>query len=78
MVALVQAERHNVVKLILDKMDDFEQVSMLEYALIQADIPYEIAVQECDCGIRPPYLVVDGVPLDDNRAMKWIKEQRVV
>lgn len=63
-----------MVKLILDKLDYFEQVSILEYTLIQADIPYEISTKSCDCGICPPYLVVDGVPLDYERSLKWVKE----
>jgi len=54
-------------------VDDFEQLSLLEYTLVQADIPYEIELAPNNCYVRPPYLVVDGVPLDTQRAMKWIR-----
>jgi len=62
-----------MVKLIVD---DFDQVTMLEHMLTQKDIPYELELSDRFCreyGIRPPHLIVDGVPLDFNRSMKWIK-----
>lgn len=53
-------------------VDDYEQVSMLEDALIKANIFYEVEIgNECH-GLRQPYLIVDGVPLDMGRALKWI------
>lgn len=53
-------------------VDDYEQVSTLEDALVRANISYEIEMGNASYGIRPPHLVVDGVPLDMGRALKWI------
>lgn len=46
----------------------------LELKLIAANIDYKIGESTVDYGIKPPYLVVDGVPLDKKRALVWIKE----
>lgn len=62
-----------MVKLIVD---DLEQISTLEWMLTVQGIQHEICLSECDNGIRPPYLVVDGVPLDFNRSLKWLKGVR--
>lgn len=62
-----------MVKLVID---DYEQISILEEALITANIKYEIEIKLDQRGICPPYIVVDGVPLDTNRAMKWIGEHK--
>ena len=51
---------------------------MLEWMLKQNNIPYQLEDKACDCGLDFPYLIVDGVPLDEDRAMKWIKEQKSV
>ena len=59
-----------MVKLIVD---DLEQITTLEWMLMAQDIPHEISLNESNNGIRPPYLVVDGVPLDFNRSLKWLK-----
>ena len=59
-----------MVKLIVD---DLEQISTLEWMLTVQGIPHELSLNKCDNGIRPPYLVVDGVPLDFNRSLKWLK-----
>lgn len=56
------------------RVDDFEQVTMLEWWLEKNNISYELELNEVNNGIRTPYLVVDGVPLDFNRSIKWIKE----
>lgn len=53
---------------------DYDQLSFLEEALIKSKIEYELSVEEEPIGIKPPYLIVDGVPLSENKAMKWIKE----
>ena len=62
-----------MVKLVID---DYDQISILEEALMRANIRYELEIKLDQRGICPPYLVVDGVPLDTNRAMKWIGEHK--
>lgn len=61
-----------VVKLVLE---DLAQVDFLERALVDANIPYEVELREPNYGLPKPYLLVDGIPLDMFRALKWIKEQ---
>jgi hypothetical protein len=53
--------------------DEFEQVTMLELLLHQYEIPFEFELTEVSYGLTPPFLIVDGVPLDFDRALKWIK-----
>lgn len=36
-------------------------------------ISYATDANAADIGIGFPYLLVDGVPLDEERAIKWIK-----
>lgn len=55
---------------------DFEEESKLEQMLVDANIEYQLCLNMGHCGIQPPYLVVDGVPLDDKRARRWIKEHK--
>lgn len=62
-----------MVKLIVD---DSEQITMLEYALTLAGIDYELIISNGEYGIKPPYLLVYEVPLDEIRAFNWIKEHR--
>lgn len=47
------------------------QQNGLRLAMDEACIPYEIRVS--DSGT---YLVVDGVPLDEKRALKWIESKK--
>ena len=54
---------------------DFDEHSALEDALCRANIEYQLSFDVFNYGIKVPYLIVDGVPLDYQRAMKWIKEQ---
>lgn len=56
-------------------VEDFDQVSILEDMLDKAGISYNLELFNRSYGIRPPFLVVDGVPLDMGRAIKWIKER---
>ena len=58
-----------MIKLCVDSLE----ITMLEWMLKKNDIPYELDRDAPDCGIAYPYLVVDGVPLDADRAMKWIR-----
>lgn len=60
-----------MVKLVTDNPD---QINALEWQLITHHIPYEI--EKVDrFSIDTPYLIVDGVPLDLERSLKWIKER---
>ena len=52
---------------------DFEEESDLELMLQEANIEYQLCLN-LGYGIRPPYLVVDGVPLDNKRSRRWVKE----
>ena len=61
-----------MVKLIVD---DFDQITTLEYLLTQNNISFELELSEKSYGFRPPHLIVDGVPLDFNRSMKWLRGQ---
>lgn len=61
-----------MVELILEYFDD---ETTLEQALVNANIEYQICLHCGDYGIKPPHLVVDGVPLDQKRSMKWVKER---
>jgi hypothetical protein len=55
-------------------LDDMWQNNILECYLINRRIPY---VKQCTNHCLPtPYLVVDGVPLDNARAIEWAKEQK--
>ena len=61
-----------MVKLIVE---DFEQICILEQCLIAQDIPYEIELADNFRILKSPYFIVDGVPLDFDRSIKWLKEQ---
>ena len=52
---------------------DFEEVTDLEHALINADIEYQVKLDTGNYGIKVPYLIINGAPLDKKRAMIWIK-----
>ena len=55
---------------------DTKQISTLEYLLIQARIDHRTELDDGRYGIEPPYIKVYGVPLDEKRALDWIKENR--
>lgn len=57
-------------------VDNLTQKTLLEQALINADIKYEVSLDDGRYGIKPPYLLVYGVPLDETRALKWLKESK--
>ena len=63
-----------MVKLVLE---DVYQISILELELIRYDIPYEVVSNQFRTfrPLQPPYLLVYGVPLDLERALRWIKEE---
>lgn len=56
-------------------VNDLEQMTLLEHALITADITYEVVFDDGRYGITPPYIIVDGAPLDELRALKWLNER---
>lgn len=60
-----------MVKLVTDNSD---QISILEWELIRNNIDYTI-VKCSRYNITKPYLIVDGIPLDFERSLKWIKEK---
>ena len=53
--------------------NDIYDIIPLEQLLLRKDIEYEI-IERNLFSMRPPYLVVDGVPLDTERAIKWVRE----
>ena len=53
---------------------DFDQESDLEKMLEDADIEYQLSLDIGQYGLVTPYLVVDGVPLDNKRSKAWVKE----
>jgi hypothetical protein len=56
-------------------VDDLTQMTTLEQALINADITYEVSLDDGRYGIKPPYIIVNGAPLDELRALKWMNER---
>lgn len=57
-------------------VNDLHQGTFLEVALIDNHIEYEVVLdKENKYGLGLPYLLVDGVPLDMVKAIRWIKEQ---
>ena len=60
-----------MVKLVTDNSD---QISILEWELIRNNIDYTI-VKCSRHNITKSYLIVDGIPLDFERSLKWIKEK---
>lgn len=51
---------------------DFDETP-LERELQNADIEYQLCLDLGHYGLKAPYIVVDGVPLDSARAIKYIK-----
>lgn len=62
-----------MVKLIVD---NYEQMTFLEIALMKGKIKYEIEVATSSKGIPVPYLEVDGVSLDAVASLTWITEHQ--
>jgi hypothetical protein len=56
-------------------VNNLEQLTMLEYMLVNANIDYTVEVSDGKYGITPPYLIVHGVPIDERRSFEWIKGQ---
>ena len=58
-----------MVKLLVD---DLEQITILEYLLLLNGIDYETEVSDGRHGIKAPYLLVYGAPLDERKSIRWI------
>jgi hypothetical protein len=56
-------------------VNDLTQITLLEVALQNANIEYEVVLDDGRYGIDTPYLLVYNTPLDNLRALKWIGEQ---
>lgn len=54
---------------------DEKQITMLEWLLINNDIDYVLRVDTPYSSFQLPYLIVNGVPLDFERSIKWIGER---
>lgn len=59
-----------MIKLYIDRLN---QVSELEQVLREHQLDYEVEINKRNYGIDTPYITVYGVPLDEQRAIKWIK-----
>lgn len=57
------------------RVKDFVQLTMLQCRLMAANIEYTVAKDDGKYGIPTPYLIVDGTPLDEHRAYKWLEER---
>ena len=54
-------------------VDDREQLTILEYLLETNGIDYKVALDDGRYGLQTPYLLVYGAPLDEQRAVQWIR-----
>ena len=50
------------------------EITLLEWMLHVSNIPYEVEFIPPDSELDYPYLVVDGVQLDFDKSVSWIKE----
>lgn len=55
-------------------VNNFDETSELQKALVEAGIEFQLALNMGHYSIQPPHIVVNGVPLDEDRSFKWIKE----
>lgn len=61
----------NVILVVRDPIE----MSFLEYLLQKERIPYDMELSHGKYGIEPPHLIVNGVPLDEERSFKWVIEK---
>lgn len=54
---------------------DLNQLTLLEYALINQGIEYRTELADGKFGLATPFLTVYGAPLDEKHAFDWIIEQ---
>lgn len=57
-------------------VNDLHDVSRLELMLATKRIPFVVELASDSEALNPPYLLVDGVPLDETRAIKWMEEYK--
>lgn len=55
-------------------VNDLDQMTILEFFMMLHNVPYKKVVDDGRYGLKPPYIKVYEVPLDEKRAYKWIKE----
>lgn len=55
-------------------VSDLEQITTLEYIMMCSGIEYNRELDDGRYGIPAPYIKVNGCPLDEQRALNWIKE----
>lgn len=53
--------------------NDYYQISLLEALIAQLGIGYRVR----QVPVTNTYITVHGVPLDEDRALAWIEEQRI-
>lgn len=56
-------------------VDDSGEEPELQKALVEKGLDFRVAPDILVYGLTPPYLLVDGVPLDEERSWKWLKEK---
>ena len=56
-------------------VSDELQLTLLEMELMSLGVDFEVSTED-KYNFTTPYLIVDGVPLDEERAAKWIEETR--
>lgn len=56
--------------------NNIDQISILENMLIEHNLAYTVEYAKTSFGIGEPYLMVDGVPLDMGRAIKYIEGKK--
>lgn len=55
-------------------VSDLDQLTMLEYIMMKHNIEYAKKLDDGRYGLLAPYIKVYEVPLDEERAFNWIKE----
>lgn len=53
---------------------DFDDITPLEKELISYDIQYQLKLEVDKRGIKPPYLVVNGIPFTNKESLIWVRE----
>lgn len=58
-------------------VDDKTSISILEYLLYTNNIKYNTyKVSDINYKLDTPFLIIDGVPLDHTRSLKWVTEYK--
>jgi len=59
-----------MIKLVISNCDGNSE---LEKALAESDLQFQVVFDVENYGLTPPHLIVDGIPLDEKRSLKWVK-----